>query len=155
MNKRLAMIVLSVTVLSISSGCAPFRNFFFGKGARCGLGSRISAPFQRTTPLATAPAPCQAPAPVHVQPLHQPCAPAPQCGCGPGVYQPTYGPATTGSLYADPYLGSVNGQPIYDDFYARPQESLRPNYSDNGYKVDENGHRIIYEEPLPPGAARQ
>ncbi|MEO1614258.1 MAG: hypothetical protein AAFV88_00325 [Planctomycetota bacterium] len=155
MNKRLVMVLLSMTVITTSSGCAPFRNFFFGRGAKCGLCTRITAPFQKSAPLAApAAAPCQTP--TYVQPLPQPCAPAPQCGCGPGTYQ-GYGPAvpgTTGSMYApDPYMNNVvPNQPIYGDSFVPRTLDYQSNYPSQGYKLDKNGDRIIYEEPLPPGA---
>lgn len=152
MNRRLALIILPLTVMLVSSGCAPFRNFFFGQGARCGMGSRISAPFQKRGPVA-APAPCQSPAPTYVQPLSQPCGPhpcAPQapCGCGPHPCE-----SYSGSSYVDPYLNTVvPGQPLYDGFQPRATPSYQSNYPGYGYKVDERGDRIIYEEPLPNGA---
>jgi hypothetical protein len=52
----------------------------------------------------------------------------------------------------------VDGQPIYgNNWQPAPVDNQgyranSPAYIDNGYKVDNDGARIIQEDPLPPGA---
>ncbi|TWT54628.1 hypothetical protein Pla22_22780 [Rubripirellula amarantea] len=86
-------VVAVITLLSLSSGCSGMKNFLFGRGARCGLCTKLATPFQgpcfgntMAAPLPAAPT-CQAPAYVP-QPYaapQQPCATpnyqAPTCGC--------------------------------------------------------------------------
>ncbi|MEL6109732.1 MAG: hypothetical protein AAFU85_27290 [Planctomycetota bacterium] len=152
MNNRILLVVTTAAVLSTSTGCGVFRNFLFGRGARCGLCNRLSAPAQQTAPAAIPAAPtCNTP--TYVQP-QQPQA---HCGCN------NYVPANP----CDPYLtqnhacgpvgsGAILGDaPIYGDgFQPRSQSSLRPSVDPyaQGYKVDNDGARIIHEDPLPPGA---
>lgn len=170
MNKRILMVVLTAAVVTTTSGCTPFRNFFFGRGAKCGLCNRLQAPFQRHAPVAAAPQPtCNQP--TYVQPGY--AAPAADCGCNPGSYMAPQASNTCGSgcgsvtsgYGPDPYAGVVgngvtidNGQSYYNGTWVpAPTDSqgYRSNYMgypDTGYKVDRDGNRIIYEDPLPPNA---
>lgn len=159
MNKRIATIVMIAALVSTSGGCAPFRNFFFGRGAQCGLCTKLRAPFQRVLPPAVAApaAPCQQP--TYVQPQYAP-APSPCRTPDPCATAPAYAPAqaTAGNCCNDPYVGNgiygapvVDGQPIYGDWQQRYNANY-PGYANPGYRVDRDGSRIIDEEPLPPGA---
>jgi hypothetical protein len=168
MEKRIVTVVMIAALVSMSSGCAPFRNFFFGRGAQCGgFCDRVKAPFQRILPRSVAPPPAGCQQPTYVQPQHAPapCAPAP---CAPAPRAPAprapanpcatgtpYGPSTAATGCNDPYIGNgvygapvVEGQPIYGGDW---QQRYNANYP--GYKVDRDGAQIIHEEPLPPGAA--
>lgn len=83
MNIRLLAVLTAATLLTVSSGCAPFRNFFFGRGARCGSCNQ---------PTAIA-APCN-------QPMAQAYTTTQSCGCNPaGGGMPSasdnFGPAMT------------------------------------------------------------
>lgn len=163
MNKRILTVVMIAAVVSTSTGCTPFRNFFFGRGARCGLCTRLSAPFRRQAPV-TAPAQPTCNQPTCIQPQYTPLAAG--CGCEPGVVQtPGYGqPGTVSSACpCDPYSGAVgngvilgNGQPAYGGtWYPSDRERYRAEYMgypDMGYKIDNDGARIISEDPLPAGA---
>ena len=155
MNKRIATIVMIAALVSTAGGCAPFRNFFFGRGAQCGLCNKLRAPFQRVLPQAVAPpvTPCQQPA--YVQP---PCVTAPPpCGApNPCATGSTYGPAVSGAVAGnccgDPYIGNgvygapVNGQGAYGSDWQERYNANYPDYYSPGYKVDRDGSRIIHEE---------
>ena len=149
MNKRILMIVMVATLVSTSGGCAPFRNFFFGRGAQCGLCTKLRAPFQRTAPVAAAPAPTCNP-PAYAQPQ---CGPAPgyaynpnPCATG-NAYAPAANSGTCNSCYGgDPYIG--NG--VYGAPSSQGNWQQRSDYK--GYRIDNDGNQIIYEDPLPPGA---
>ncbi|MEO1528273.1 MAG: hypothetical protein AAFX06_22860 [Planctomycetota bacterium] len=146
MNNRILTIVMTAVLLSTSTGCGVFRNFLFGRGARCGLCNRLSAPAQKLAPAAVPAAPaCNTPTYV------QPQVPQASCGCQPDPCGQThaYDPYLSGG-----YVGSgmVMESPIYgDNFQARAYQSYMPAV-DQGYKVDKDGARIIHEDPLPPGA---
>ncbi|NND98796.1 MAG: hypothetical protein HKN47_15865 [Pirellulaceae bacterium] len=92
-----------------------------------------------------------------------------QCPCGNNISG--YGPVVNhyGSVVNDPYLSGnvidgqivdgqiINGQIIDGGYPVEGQimgDSWRPRSETNypSYKVDADGHRIISEEPLPPGA---
>ena len=173
MNKRIITVVMTAAVVATTSGCAPFRNFFFGRGAGCGLCNRLSMPgkggCRKNTP---APAPCYAPVntappacgntPAYTQP---PYAPAPgNCGCNsaPYVHSSGYAPEYSGAVCegcnSDPYSGTVIGNGVSGDgFYQAPlnEQGVRANYPppyDTGYRLDRDGARIIAEDPIPPGA---
>lgn len=152
MNNRILLVVTTAAVLSTSTGCGVFRNFLFGRGARCGLCNRLSAPAQKAAPVAVPAAPtCNTP--TYVQPQ-------PQAHCGCNNY--------TAANPCDPYLNQGYGYgavgsgailsdtPIYGDgFQPRSYPSYRPSIDQahrQGYKVDNDGARIIHEDPLPPGA---
>ncbi|QDV44926.1 hypothetical protein Enr13x_47970 [Stieleria neptunia] len=169
MNNRIILVAMTVAVVTTTSGCTPFRNFFFGRGANCGLCTRLSTPLRRQAPLAAAQPTCNQP--LAAQPRYTP--PAAGYGCNPDPCATGYAPAArTMSAYpADPYCcppgygaaqgGIVNGQgyiqPYSGAWQPRPTDSqgYRANYwgyPDVGYRVDADGDRIIYEEPLPDGA---
>jgi len=52
----------------------------------------------------------------------------------------------------------IDGQPVYGDGFGpaplnnQGVRAYYPNYSDQGFKTDSDGYRIIREDPLPPGA---
>lgn len=174
MNNRILMVLLaSIVVTTLSGCCGPFRNFFFGRGARCGACNQPPAPMPGG---ATLPAPaqprCNLPSLFHGR--HQPDA---GCGCNSGDCQTPQvvdscgsGCGTTTSGYgSDPYsttvIGNgvmgetiVEGQTLYgDQFVPAPTDSqgYRTNYApsyDQSYKIDRDGLRIIQEDPMPPGA---
>ncbi len=160
MEKRIVTVVMIAAFVSTSSGCAPFRNFFFGRGAQCGLCDRVKAPFQRILPRSVAPPAAGCQQPTYVQPRHAPapCAPTNPCATGTPYGPPTAGAAGTGCN--DPYIGNgvygapvVEGQPIYGgDWQQRYNANYYGGYSP-GHRVDRDGAQIIHEEPLPPGAA--
>lgn len=167
MNNRLILTVMTAAVVTTTSGCAPFRNFFFGRGARCGLCTRLSAPLRRqVAPLATAQPTCNQPA--CVQPQYAPLAAGSGCYSDPCAtgYAPSVNYGQTTSAYpSDPYCCPIgNGvqqgmspymQPYGSDWQPRAGQDYQSNYlgyPDYGYRIDENGDRIVYEEPLPPGA---
>ncbi|WP_233148497.1 hypothetical protein [Rhodopirellula sp. MGV] len=150
------MIVLAVLVMTSATGCTPFRDFFFGRGAQCGLCTKVAAPFRRTAPVAVAPAPTCG-TPTYSQPVYgtpYAAAPANACGCGPayaadpcGQYA-AYGPIDSGVIGNGVAPGYYEGGP----WYQRQYQSNYGYYGPPGYRVDKDGDRIIYEEPLPPGA---
>ncbi|MCO8121494.1 hypothetical protein NHH03_07080 [Stieleria sp. TO1_6] len=98
-----------------------------------------------------------------------PCQTPNQCNsCGNGSgYGPSGETVINGYGY-DPYSSDVigngvvsdtviEGQPIYSDTWMpAPLDSsgVRANYPnyEQGYKLDDQGDRIIQEDPLPPGA---
>ncbi|MEM9585786.1 MAG: hypothetical protein AAGA03_00780 [Planctomycetota bacterium] len=166
MNARILPVVLTLTLLSLTTGCSGMRNFFFGRGASCGLCNRLSTAGQALNPFAPAPtapaiappqAPCNTcPAPYASGYAAAPTyAPAPQvdCGCAPGyIGSGVYGSACPsdvcgsgevvggyGAVYGDVGSGVILG----DNFQSR-------NYA--AQRVDERGDVIISEDPLPPGA---
>ncbi len=156
MDKRIVTVVMIAALVSLSSGCAPFRNFFFGRGAECGLCDRVKAPFQRILPRSVAPPPASCPQPTHAQPPH---APANPCGAG-TQYAPQPNAAAAGNCGNDPYIGNgtygapvVEGQPIYGGDWQQRYNANYPGAYAPGYRVDRDGAQIIHEEPLPPGAA--
>ena len=153
MNKRIMMVVVAATLVSTAGGCTPFRNFFFGRGAKCGLCTRIRAPFKRDVPVTAPPATgCNQPAcsqPVYNQPQYVPASPG--CGCN---SSPCQSPCSSGYGY-DPY-GEVIGNGVGGNWVPAPTDSqgYRANYQgypDSGYRYDNDGARIIQEDPLPPG----
>ncbi len=168
MNKRILMVVATATLLTTSTGCTPFKNFFFGRGAKCGLCNRMSAPFKRNEPV-VAPPPCSTapcgpapcgPAPCNPTPYsqsapyHQPAyaQPAPSCGC----YPNPCGDQCSVGYGSDPYA-TVIGNGVSGNWEPRPTvvpeyQSNYGSYEDSGYKIDRDGARIIHEDPLPPGA---
>ncbi len=136
MNKRILLVVMTAAVVTTSTGCTPFRNFFFGRGAKCGMGPNIAAPFRQRTAVAPPVAPCN------------PC-------------QNAYAaPATvTSACPCDPYSGTVvdeYGQPVYggnwDPRSSADYQSNYMGYSDMGAQFDRDGARIIYEDPMPADA---
>ncbi len=133
-------LLLIATILPAATGCGTTRNFLFGRGARCGLCSRVGAIGQAINPLAPPPAPV-APrpgcglfnknAPVYVQPAPMPgygpapyaaapcptCPPCPTCvppcggDCG---YAVGYGDCGCHEgVMSDPYLAPSYGSPSY------------------------------------------
>jgi len=165
MNTRFILVVMTAFVVTTTSGCTPFRNFFFGRGARCGLCSRLSTPLRRQAPLAARAQPtCNQPN--YAQPQYRPLASG--CNTNPGslAYAPA-GQAISG-YPSDPYCcpsgggvqqGTIiDGQPYGGVWQPAPTDNqgYRMNYQgypDIGYKVDRDGNRIVYEEPLPAGAS--
>ncbi len=161
MNNRICAVIATATLLTLLSGCSGLRNRLFGRGARCGLCSRLSGP----TSASCGPAPCEP-----QQPCNQNAAPAPytsagQCGsCG-----QTYG-AADGLAYgggcgcnqsaADPYLSTwSNGSTPYDGQiinYGVTGDGVvvgnGTTYSDGFVpRIDAQGNQILGEQPLPAG----
>ena len=210
MNIRLLALVASVTLLSMSSGCCGLKNFMFGRGARCGLCQRLSAPLSNPAPAYAPQAPCgtapYAPAPYTPAPYaaapyapaaptcSQPVVTAPSgdCGCNGYAYggDVSYGSAYSGGceceaygggtclgesyggVVHDPYLSSgtvvpysgqvidggiVGDQVIPGTSYPSSPAQIQPD--DFGpatsRKFDTDGNKILWEEPLPPGATPQ
>ena len=93
MNTRFVSVVASVMLLLVSSGCGTLRQFWFGRGARCGLCNNTQSILPGRPALLPQAAPClQAPyAPVTPQP-QVPLAVAPNAGCECNTYAgPQYG----------------------------------------------------------------
>ena len=174
MKTRIMTVVASVTLLCLTSGCGVMRQFWFGRGARCG-------------PHAPKYVPVAPPAPCHAPIRQQPVAAVPQAGCGCETAAPVYarevgcGIESYGGVINDPYLsGEIvgNGVIMGEYPYASGQivgdgvivgeypagsslpgtvmpDNFGPAQIDSqGYrsnKFDTDGARIISEEPLPPG----
>lgn len=85
MTIRSFTLVTLVMVMGSATGCGGMRNFFFGRGARCGLCSRIGAVGTAINPLA--PPPNAAP----VAPAAPGCG-TPRCGLFNRNPAPTYAP---------------------------------------------------------------
>lgn len=174
MKNRILTFATAATLLCLSTGCGTVRNFFFGRGASCGLcsGSPTCLPVPGNVPALRSQAPCNAPAePTCAYPTQNACRcpdPVPNCGtCVPSAG--SYGPTTLNYPY-DPYGsvigssidgtiidGGIIGDPvIYGDGGNWQQRGTvtMPGVSSNyqSYKVDKDGMRIIHEDPLPPGA---
>ncbi len=77
MNTRFVTTVTSVLLLSVSSGCCNLKQFWFGRGAKCGLCNKLSGPPKLTFPALPQVAAPQPYAPV----MPQPYAVAPQASC--------------------------------------------------------------------------
>ena len=195
MNNRIGTVVVAVTLLSLMTGCSGMKNFMFGRGARCGLctkvGSCLGTPCFGNTMQAPAPqyasAPQYAPspqpyaAPQCAAPAYQaPTCQAPVCGCetaptyagescGCGASSAAYGPAVdpynNGVVYGDaisnaPSYGSpVYGSPMGEQRLGEQIIGERvignaPIQGDNwqSRKFDTDGHKILWEEPIPSGA---
>ncbi len=167
MNNRFILVVMTAAVVTTTSGCTPFRNFFFGRGAECGLCNRLSTPLRRQAPPAAAQPTCNQPLAAQPRYVPQPSV----YGCNPNPCATGYVPAgqTMRAYPADPYCcgtgyaagGIVDGQgyvqPYSGVWQPAPTDAqgYRTNYMgypDVGYRVDEDGNRIVYEDPLPPGA---
>ncbi|MCD0462514.1 hypothetical protein [Roseiconus lacunae] len=160
MNKRPLMIVLALLVLTSAGGCTPFRNFFFGRGAQCGgVCGKPLLPLRRNVPLTVAPAPTCNTAPTYQTPAYNPqpaygtpyvAAPSNACGtCAPAD------PCAPAYAYS-PYDGGVVGNGVNSGYYNNGQwypREYQSNYGyyGPGYRVDKDGNRIVFEEPLPPG----
>lgn len=57
MTIRTLTLLMLVTVTVTSTGCSGMRNFFFGRGANCGLCNRVGAIGRAVNPFAPPPAP--------------------------------------------------------------------------------------------------
>lgn len=84
MNTRFCTVVTVATLVCLSTGCSGMKNFLFGRGARCGLcsklGSCLPAPrFGNMMQAPTCQAPAYSPAPAYAPQATY--APAPSCGC--------------------------------------------------------------------------
>ena len=146
MNNRILLVVMTAALLTTSTGCGVFRNFLFGRGAKCGLCNRLQAPGSEDWPGSRAGG-----SRVQHSDLCQPLA---NRGCNPCGQANTCDPYLT---HSDPcgVVGSgmvYGGTTVYgDNFQPRAYQSYMPAIG-QGYKVDNDGARIIHEEPLPPGA---
>ena len=213
MKNRILTVVTIASLLSMFSGCGTMRNFFFGRGARCGICNTINQPRQPLFPRRQVPVP---PASTYGPAVQTQIAPGcnicnqatPQmgcgveagcghemgcgieAGCGHEVHSGTcncgvansYGPAISNyGPSVDPYLGGVssgyidggtvssgvvdggvlhggvvgegiiNSYPVDGTVLPEGNWYQRPELQQS-FKVDQDGHRIISEEPLPPGA---
>jgi len=130
MNTRICSVIAVMTLMSFSTGCTGIKNFLFGRGARCGLCNLGgSAPQFGNAMQAPNGQPCQQPA----------------CGCnGNGsMYSSQSGcnnnyvadPYQSGQMGAIPQNGQVMGGPIQADSF-------------NARKFDNDGSRILWEEPV-------
>lgn len=142
MKTRIITMVATLTLLSLTSGCGVLRQFWFGRGARCGVKALHNAP--------AADCGCGPAAPAY--------AAEPVCG-----NEPVCGYESYGGVVNDPYLsgGVVGGGVIVGGEY--PAESVIGNeawvprgsqnivapQSYGANKFDTDGARIINE--LPPG----
>ncbi len=158
MKTRIITVVASVTLLCLTSGCGVMRQFWFGRGARCGP----NAP--RYAPVGQPATPCRSPL------CQQPAAVMPQAGCGCETATPAYaaeigcGIESYGGVINDPYLsGGIVGDGVIVGEYPAgsslpgtimPDNFVPAQIDSQGYrsnKFDTDGARIISEEPLPPG----
>lgn len=181
MKTRILTVVAAMTLLAVTPGCGVLRQFWFGRGARCGSNAGLRGPLARLhdrkkqsyASIPTAPV-CQQP--VAVAPA---LAPQGDCGCpttGPVYGSPTYmgeqacGIESYGGVVNDPYLngGIVNGGVVdggvinggivgeYPIGSPYPSSGWQPApLNSQGYRtqrVDTDGAKILSEEPLPPGA---
>lgn len=94
MNTRFGMVVVTVTLVALTSGCSGMRNFLFGRGARCGA---CNAPANNETSAA----PCQ------TCPSDATCSAPGACYNG-----DAYGSAYAGSAY----VGSGCGCNVSDPY---------------------------------------
>ncbi|TWU60831.1 hypothetical protein Poly51_11120 [Rubripirellula tenax] len=197
MNSRIATMMTAVTLIVISTGCGATRNFLFGRGAQCGLCTKLGSCLPKPQFGNMMPAPCasglcgSAPvaAPAYAPAFQAPqgVATAPSCGCqsyagtsypsdayssgtcGCGNAYDSYAPAvsdpylSSGSVYdggSIPYEGQVIGEPAYP-----PSSIPMESYPSGAYpsapvtsegwqarKIDTDGNKILWEEPLPSGA---
>ncbi|TWU24202.1 hypothetical protein Pla52o_21280 [Novipirellula galeiformis] len=175
MNTRYLSVVASVTLLVVSSGCGNLKQFWFGRGARCGLCNTISGIMPgRPGCLSQAPscnaAPYTAPPVAAAPPAGCTCSPyaGPQVegygelGCGSEVAAkcPTCAPFSSGygNIVGDyGYDSSVDqygtvvtdpylqGGAVGSSVYGNPGSGMSDNF-------DARGDRILNIEPLPPGA---
>ncbi|GAA5505176.1 hypothetical protein [Novipirellula caenicola] len=172
MNTRFMSVIAAMTLLVVSSGCGTLRQFWFGRGARCGLCNRAQSIVPGNLSVMPQPAPCtQTPwVPVAPQPqVPLAVAPTPGCecntyagpelGCGSEVaakcpacnsVSSGYGSSLDqyGNAVNDPYLqGEIVGSSIYDNgtIYGNSGNIISDDF-------DARGDRIISRDPLPPGA---
>ncbi|WP_236622420.1 hypothetical protein [Novipirellula maiorica] len=172
MNTRFMSVVAAMTLLLVSSGCGTLKQFWFGRGARCGLCNRTQSVLPGNLGVLPQPAPCtQTPyAPVAPQPqVPLAVAPTPGCecntytgpelGCGSEVaakcpscnsvssgYGGNLGYGTSldqyGNVVNDPYL---QGEIVGSSIYGDSGNIISDDF-------DARGDRIISRDPLPPGA---
>ncbi|MEM8913947.1 MAG: hypothetical protein AAGC97_19475, partial [Planctomycetota bacterium] len=108
-NRKITFVTLAFLAM-VSTGCTGGRSCLFGRGARCGLCSRVGAiggavnPFRRNNP---APPACNVPYASVAPPAYAPQAHAPACN------QPVYGgPMVAGDCGCGPaYGGYTMGMP--------------------------------------------
>ena len=109
MNARIVPAVLTATLLGLTTGCSGMRDFMFGRGARCGLCTRLSAAGQALNPLRPFPERQQGPRPCYngPQPPGGGCGVSPQAapyhGAGGGGY------GYQGYAEAESYCGACGG----------------------------------------------
>jgi len=173
MNIRNVWFGLLLLATVCSTGCSGMRNFLFGRGARCGLCSRLGAAGQALNPLAPAPAPT---APCNAAP-YAPAAPyavAPPCGAAGGAPAPTvYGGPVCGSGMGGGYAAAMpggcgcqtEGYPSGAAYYGGTEyvspgyETVVPggmiqgdNFQSRNYETrryDSQGDWIVQEDPMP------
>ncbi|WP_236624734.1 hypothetical protein [Rhodopirellula sp. SWK7] len=121
MTIRSFTLVTLVMVMGSATGCGGMRNFFFGRGARCGLCSRIGAVGTAINPLA--PPPNAAPA--------APGCGTPRCGLFGRNPAPTYAPPVAAAPMAPcqtPYQDVCQGGYVGNGY-------VNNGYVDGGYSV--------------------
>jgi hypothetical protein len=177
MNKRIGAVIAVATLVTLSTGCCGMKNFCFGRGARCGLCTKLSNVRPQFGNVLQAP--CgQTPytQPQYAAPAYQDAAQG-ECECNQHAapayadsgacgtcYGSSYGNSADnyGPVVADPYLngevihggGQVYGSPVEGSpVYGNPGSTIDDfNSRVNSRKVDADGNKILWEEPLPPGA---
>ena len=172
------MTVVLATSLLLSGGCSGVQGFLFGRGASCGLCTRLPriggcltdrcpAPVVPAAPVIAPPVytapPVVCPTPVQPAPVCQcvPAAPSVGCGCGtaaPIVSDPYLSGAPISNyqtLPSDPVVGGVV-YPGGDNFVGSGSISGGPinsgSFGGGSRRVDYDGATILHEDPLPPGA---
>ena len=173
MNIRICSFVAVMTLVSITSGCSGMKNFLFGRGARCGLCNSNSGGMPAPQFGNAMQAPCGGPQcgqPNMGQPFANQPYMGPQHGCGSEHYQPApynqggYSCGTCGApsggdcgcSYSDPYMsGEVMGVPNGAVGYPAGVPTMAPIQTDDfsARKFDNDGNRIIWEEPSYGGTA--
>ena len=127
MNSRIVTVVMAAGLLASSTGCSGMKNFLFGRGAACGLCSKLSLPKpcfgNMMPPAATCPpvvaAPVYAPAPA------APCVAAPAAPCVTAPVASYPATDTCGSCYAPPAdCGCGTAAATTVDPYLMPTTSL-------------------------------
>tara|TARA_R110002073_G_scaffold6540_9_gene38475 strand:- start:9289 stop:9867 length:579 start_codon:yes stop_codon:yes gene_type:complete len=181
MNTRFVSVVASVMLLLVSSGCGTLRQFWFGRGARCGLCNTTQSILPARPGLLSQAAPC-APAPyAPVVPQPQvPLAVAPNAGCECNTYAgpelgcgsevaakcPNCNSVSSGYGSDVGSYGYQSSRDQYGNVVNDPYlqgEIVGSSVYDNGTiygnpsniisdDFDARGDRIISRDPLPPGA---
>lgn len=142
MNSRIVTVVMAAGMLATTTGCSGMKNFLFGRGAACGLCSKLSLPkpcFGNMMPQAAATCPPVAAAPVYAPAPAAPCVAAPSAPCvsAPVATYPTTD--TCSSCYAAPSdcgCGAPTATTV--DPYLMPTTSLpTTSYQSGGVVYDQ------------------
>lgn len=156
MNTRILSVLIAATLVTVSSGCGSMGNFFFGRGARCGLCNRNSTPAIQPAPVQPYVATPYTQPPVQAAPMQQPVyqAPPPVYQCPPPAYpcptcqsQPAPEPKRSGCFMRNWFGRKKKDAPA-------PCPPSAPCYSCYGYEMGDCGcgHSSIVTDPyLVPG----